>query len=313
MKRKSLLFLFLFFFLPVSLLGQLPRMLPYHGAFTDTLGNPKADGTYTFTFRLYDVSSGGSALWTEIKDLQIKRGLFQTYLGDTSPFGAAITFDRQYWLGVKPGADPELSPRVALLPVANSLYALNSDTSRFARGIADNTITTTKIVDGQVTGAKIAAGAITATQLANGSVNAAKIADEPGVNYVESSGTGFISTNSASCQVASVTINAPTAGYVMVTASTGVYIAVTTAGENLVRVKVSSTANDVNEAAGVQMVRLQAGVGTGNFMVPSGPSRIFPVSAGANTFYLNMWHQVVSGTSQYDTYTLTAQFFPTRY
>ena len=284
MKRLILLLL-----LPVALFAQLPRTLPYQGVYTDTLGNPKGDGTYTFTFRLYSVSSGGSALWTEIKDLQVKRGLFQTRLGDTTPFGAALTFDTQYYLGVKVGADPELTPRVALLPVASSLFAAKSDTARTAAGIADNSVTSAKI--------------------ANSAVTAAKILDEPGIRYVDYSGSDTMSTVSTNCQVASVTLVVPASGYVVVTASG--WVNGYSAGDHMYRIKVSMTSSDVGEDAGVLLLRFPAA--SANNAFPYSVSKAFAVSAGSRTFYLNMWHQLAPGVSRYNEYTLIAQYFPTQY
>jgi hypothetical protein len=286
MKRQIALLLL---FLPITLFAQLPRTLPYQGVYTDTLGNPKGDGTYTFTFRLYSVSSGGSALWTEIKDLQVKKGLFETRLGDTTPFGAGLTFDTQYYLGVKVGADPELSPRVALLPVPSSLFAAKSDTSRYAAGIADNSVTSAKI--------------------ASSAVTAAKILDEPGIKYLDYSGSDTVSTVQADCQVASVTLVAPASGYVMVTASG--WVNVYTAGTHMYRIKVSMTSSDIGEAAGVLLIRMPGA--SSEDLFPYSVSRAFPVSAGSRTFYLNMWHQTAPGVSLYNEYTLIAQYFPTQY
>ncbi|MDI6803529.1 MAG: hypothetical protein QME58_06745, partial [Bacteroidota bacterium] len=145
--------------------AQIPRTLSYQGVLTDSSGNPKPDGMYTFTFRFYDVATGGAALWTEIKDLQIKRGLFSTTLGDISSFTPPVTFDKPYWLGIKPGSEPELSPRISFSSVAYSLNSLKSDTAQYARTtpsqmyvdsariagtISDNTITTNKIVNGTI-------------------------------------------------------------------------------------------------------------------------------------------------------------------
>jgi hypothetical protein len=36
-----------------SLVAQIPRNISYQGILTDSLGNPKPDGKYKFTFRLY--------------------------------------------------------------------------------------------------------------------------------------------------------------------------------------------------------------------------------------------------------------------
>jgi hypothetical protein len=118
--------------------AEIPRTLTYQGVFTDTLGSPRPDGLYTFTFRLYETSSGGTAIWTEVKDVQIERGLFSTTLGDAVPFGSSVAFDRPYWLGVEPGTEPELTPRIPLSAAAYSMRAARSDTAQYALAIASN-------------------------------------------------------------------------------------------------------------------------------------------------------------------------------
>ena len=121
--------------LPVTVASQIPRTISYQGLLADSLGNPKSDGTYTFTFRLYDVGSGGTPVWTEIKDLQVRGGLFFTALGDVTSLGAGVLFDRPYWLSIKPGSEPELSPRIPLSSVGYSFNSIKSDTAQFAQTV----------------------------------------------------------------------------------------------------------------------------------------------------------------------------------
>ena len=102
--------------------AQIPKQLSYQGVLTDTLGNPRSDGTYLMVFRLYPGEIGGSALWNEVKNVAVKDGIFTTYLGDTTPFPISLTFTSTYWLSVQVGADPELAPRMKL---ASSPYSLN--------------------------------------------------------------------------------------------------------------------------------------------------------------------------------------------
>jgi hypothetical protein len=102
--------------------GQIPKELSYQGVLTDSAGTPLPDGPYAMTFGLYDVASGGSALWEETKLVQVQGGIFSTYLGDTTPFPGGITWTSPYWLSIQVGADPALSPRVRL---AAAPYSLN--------------------------------------------------------------------------------------------------------------------------------------------------------------------------------------------
>lgn len=120
--------------------AQIPRTISYQGVLTDTLGVPRPDGTYTFTFRLYDVSSGGSALWLESKTLPVQRGHFVTLLGDQVVIGPSLKFDRRYWLGVQVAAEPELAPRVALATTGYSFSAVRADTSLVAISSVSDTL-----------------------------------------------------------------------------------------------------------------------------------------------------------------------------
>ena len=106
------------------LLAQIPQTISYQGLLTDASGNPKPDGNYQFTFYLYESSSGGSSIWSEVKTLAVSKGLFSTSLGDTSPFGSTILFDKPYWLGIKVGTEPELTPRIEM---TSSSYSFTTD------------------------------------------------------------------------------------------------------------------------------------------------------------------------------------------
>ncbi len=58
MNRLVLLVLAIVFGLRPSF-AQIPHTLSYQGILADTAGTPKPDGNYSFTFRLYTVSSAG--------------------------------------------------------------------------------------------------------------------------------------------------------------------------------------------------------------------------------------------------------------
>lgn len=166
-------------------LAQIPRTISYQGVVTDTLGNPKPDGTYSFTFRLYAGASGGSALWSETKTLQVKRGLFSTLLGDQVVFGPSLTFTSPYWLSVQVASEPELSPRIPLSTVAYSIRASKADTAsyalvapgqtfvdsaRIAGTIPNSSVSSVKILDGTIATVDIGSNAITSSKIATGQV-----------------------------------------------------------------------------------------------------------------------------------------------
>ena len=120
--------------------AQIPRTLSYQGVLTDNAGKPRPDDNYSFTFRFYPSPTDGTAIWSESKSLPVKNGLFSTELGKQTPFGAAVKFDQQYWLGVQVGNEPELTPRMALTSVGYSFSSLRADTARVSvASLADTT------------------------------------------------------------------------------------------------------------------------------------------------------------------------------
>ena len=102
--------------------GATALLLQYQGRLSDpSSGEPVADGSYTMVFRLYTAPSGGSALWTETKDVPVQGGLFSTVLGDATPLSQGLFNGQALWLGIKVGTDEEAAPRQQVLPVAYAL------------------------------------------------------------------------------------------------------------------------------------------------------------------------------------------------
>lgn len=139
---KKLTFLVALLTIAVTSLSeaQISRTLSYQGVLSDSLGNPKPNGDFTITFRLYQSLTGGSAIWSETKDLPVRRGLFFTVLGDQSPFPDSARFDRAYWLSIQVGAEPELSPRVPLTSVGYSINSIKADTAKYAMASSSDTV-----------------------------------------------------------------------------------------------------------------------------------------------------------------------------
>jgi hypothetical protein len=107
---------------PGAVVAALTPLLQYQGRLTSpSTGQPVADGVFAMSFRLYDVANGGTALWTETKNVQVAGGLFSTALGDTAPLTQSLFNGQALWLGVTVGADLEAIPRQTILPVAYAL------------------------------------------------------------------------------------------------------------------------------------------------------------------------------------------------
>jgi len=114
-------------------LAQVPKTISYQGVLTDASGTVVPDGNYNLTFRLYDVATGGTALWAEGQLVAVSKGIFNVILGSVAPLN--LPFNKPYYLGVTVGAGTELSPRIALTGSAYSFRAANADS---INGIAAN-------------------------------------------------------------------------------------------------------------------------------------------------------------------------------
>ncbi len=96
--------------------------LSHQGKLLDSSGNPVADGNYTVMYRLYNVSSGGTAVFTDTTTVAITDGYFNSDFGslDTDP----KIFAEQTWLEITVNGET-LTPRQFLrgAPYASGLVA----------------------------------------------------------------------------------------------------------------------------------------------------------------------------------------------
>jgi len=109
-----------------SISAQIPKLISYQGVLTNNSGAIVADGNYSFVLSLYNVQTGGTALWTKTKALTVTEGLFITALGDQTSFPTTLLFDQPYWLDIQVGGE-QLSGRVAMQSVPYSLQAAQAE------------------------------------------------------------------------------------------------------------------------------------------------------------------------------------------
>ncbi len=114
-----------------AVLADVPRTMNYQGKLTDPSG-VAVSGPVDITFRIYDVASGGSHLWTETHaGVTVTNGLFDVILGESTPI--ALDFDEPYWIELEIGGEI-LAPREKLTAVSYAHRAVYADTAEFVVG-----------------------------------------------------------------------------------------------------------------------------------------------------------------------------------
>lgn len=106
-----------------------PTLINYQGYLTDNSGNA-LDTTANVTFRIFDVSSGGIPIWTEVISVTSVDGLFNVELGNLTPISETIIYGVDKYLETQLGASP-FSPRTQLVSVP---YAIRIRTVDGANG-----------------------------------------------------------------------------------------------------------------------------------------------------------------------------------
>jgi hypothetical protein len=102
--------------------AQAPMRMNYQGYLT-TAGDEPVSGNVAMTFSLYSAASGGAALWSEIQSVAVTDGIYSVVLGKGTPLNPSHFVDPLY-LGVKVGADSEMTPRQQLTSAA---FAINAN------------------------------------------------------------------------------------------------------------------------------------------------------------------------------------------
>ena len=189
MKKLRFALLVLFFgLLTANLVQAQSARLGIQGILKKANGNAVDDGTYSLTFRLYDVTSGGTALWTETQiSVELTSGIYTATLGSVTALN--IPFDKTYYLGVTVGTGAEMSPRIQLTTAPYAL-SLVGNTNQFpSSGLvkADNEAIAGKLAVGNTALPATASMQVTGGVLARGGA--------PAVNGANNNGYAFSGNN----------------------------------------------------------------------------------------------------------------------
>jgi hypothetical protein len=160
------------------------HLISFQGKVVATAGTNVANGSYTFVFSIYSVSSAGSPIWTETKSITTIDGLFQTDLGSVTALPGSLDFNTDnLYLGINFNGDGEMTPRVRFDSVpqafnservngltvtasSGTLTIPNSKTISFADAFTTSGAFPMTLVAGASTTATFPTGTITLADLA---------------------------------------------------------------------------------------------------------------------------------------------------
>lgn len=130
---KTLVFLLLFFigtsFLRIETFADINRTIGFQGSVRNKTTNALVNGNFDFVFKIYNVSSGGTALWTETRNgpnqITVTNSQFSVNLGSLTAFSNLVDFNSDsLYLGINFNNNGEMTPRVKL---SASTYAFNAE------------------------------------------------------------------------------------------------------------------------------------------------------------------------------------------
>ncbi len=152
--KKHIILAFLSLFLQSSLYAQrVTHVISYQGIINGVNGVTPKDSTYPVTVILWTEPDGGSPLWQDIFQTEVKGGVFNISLGSQTPLPSSQVMDHSLWISASVGEYSEATLRSSLAAVP------------MAVNVADSAITTKKVVDQAITTAKLADSSVTADKM----------------------------------------------------------------------------------------------------------------------------------------------------
>ncbi len=326
---------------PSLLRAASPNLVGYQGVLRDGGGNPQT-GTFAVTFTIYVAPAGGAGIWTEAQSVTTDvNGSFSIMLGSITALDETVFSGENSYLGVTVSPDPEMTPRQRLgsVPYAHRVGTVDSASGgtvvgdvvitsgiggqlelRKSSGVAGVSLyagvggeagssgATLELTDGPGT-VRISMDADLAGDpsvlVPNGAISAVESSNEPGV--ANDNSTTNISLTLAVSAVLARSITAPSAGYVLVIGSAQLKIVNDNFDSTVLGVSNNSGAFPVT--GGLLLAGDMASPVTE--VIPVSDNGVFPVTAGAHTFYLLA--QELRGTAVVEARHLSLAFFPTAY
>ena len=108
---------------PATFAAAQAQLLPVHGTLQTPEGTP-VNGVVAINFSLYADQLAGTPLFAEARNVVVEDGEFVVYLGEINPLDPALfRAQASVHIGIRVGADPEMTPRI---PLGSVPYAASS-------------------------------------------------------------------------------------------------------------------------------------------------------------------------------------------
>ena len=142
--KKLFLSFSIFLFISMCLWAQnVPQTIDYQGRLADNTGN-YLNGVVTVNFYIYNVETGGTALWSESQDVSMSNGIFHVQLGSLAAFPSTLFDGAVRWLELEVGGET-LSPRTI---VASVPYSIKAETAYTLQNMGSGSGLDADLLDG---------------------------------------------------------------------------------------------------------------------------------------------------------------------
>ncbi len=143
-------------------IAEIPQVITYMGQLNNSDGEPLT-GDYQITFTVWNdpaaSNPGTNRVWTSgERTVTVTDGLFSYDLGSAVQLPHDVATDTLRWLGIKVGADSEITPRTKLTSVFYSYHALRADSVLSIDGATFGEISGGAVIAGLVAGGMVEAG-----------------------------------------------------------------------------------------------------------------------------------------------------------